>query len=57
MMSAPIPSIANVSSATVQVKRSRPSMVVALRASASVIRSCTEMRRPNATMMSDEMVM
>ena len=57
MMSAPIPSIANVSSATVQVKRSRPSIVVALRASAKVTRSCTEMRRPNATMMSDEMVM
>ena len=32
-------------------------MVVALSASASVIRSWIEIRRPNATMMSDEMVM
>ena len=57
MMSAPRPSSANVSSATVPANRSRPSIVVTLSASASVRRSCIDMRRPKATMMSVEIVM
>ena len=57
MMNAPMPSIVNVSRATVHVKRRRPSMLVTFSASARVIRSWMEIRRPNATMMSDEMVM
>jgi hypothetical protein len=57
MMNAPAPSSAKVSRATVKVKRRRPSMLVTFSASARVSRSWNEMRRPKATMMSDEMVM